>query len=150
MTPWSTVLLAKLTVAQVFKIFHILWNLNTHYHVHNSLPLIPTRSQTNPNHIPLLYEPFYIRFIFALMARSSLWSLSFKFSNQNAVCSLVLISPTPTTPPASVNVFDMIILLMGYHYVAPHYAVFSSFLSLPLMFKHYSLYSLLEAPLNKA
>jgi len=37
-----------------------LWNLDAHYHIHKSLPPVPTLSQINPVHtpIPLLEDPF--------------------------------------------------------------------------------------------
>ena len=56
LTPWSRVLLEKLTGSQlVKKKTHILWNPKVHYCNHTCLALVPILSQLDPVHTPTFH-----------------------------------------------------------------------------------------------
>jgi hypothetical protein len=60
LTPWSRVILEKLTVFSAsHEILHLLWNPKIHYYVHKSPPLILILSQMSPVHTfpPCLHSP---------------------------------------------------------------------------------------------
>jgi len=87
------------------KIPCILWEMEVHHHIHNSLPLVPDLSKINLGHI-LLSHCFKTNFNIGLpyMPRSSNWSLSFRFPDQTPVWSTspflhTCHMPCPFQPP---------------------------------------------------
>ena len=68
------------------EITHILWNPRVHYHVYNSPPPFPILNHINPVHAPLShFLKVHLNIIPLTMPGSSKWSLSVRFSHQNAV-----------------------------------------------------------------
>jgi len=78
-------------------IFHLLWNLKTHYYVHKILLLDPTLSQTCLVHIIILYF-FMLHFnvILPSVTRSSRWSLLFRFLHKYFMCISCFSTPHPS------------------------------------------------------
>lgn len=81
-------LLDKLTVPQLVKKFpHVLWNPQVHYHVHNSLSLLPIHSQITPVYIlPSIFFIVHSNTNLPFTPTSSNMSFSFTFPHQNSVC----------------------------------------------------------------
>lgn len=81
-------LLYKLTVPQLVKKFpHVLWNPQVHYHVHNSLSLLPIHSQITPVYIlPSVFFIVHSNTNLPFTPTSSNMSFSFTFPHQNSVC----------------------------------------------------------------
>jgi len=68
--------------------FRILWNLEIHYPLHNSLPTAPILSQLNPvNTSPSHYLNIDFNIIFQAMLRSSELLLSLRSPQRNRICT---------------------------------------------------------------
>jgi len=80
--PWSRVHLEAKNHTTSQEIHCLLCNPKVYYHVHRSLPLVPTWIPLNLVHT---FSPHF-SMILLPMLKSSKWSLPFRFSNQNFVC----------------------------------------------------------------
>ena len=95
LTPWSRVLLEKLTgFAANQEIPRILRNPKVHYRIHKCPPPVHILKQLDPIHTPKSYFlKIHLNIILSSMPGSPKWSLSLRFPHQNPVYA----SPLPHT-----------------------------------------------------
>ena len=87
LTPWSRVLLEKLTgFAANQEILRILWNPKVHYRTHKRPPPVPILSQLHPlPTTPFHFLKIHLNIILPSMSLSPQWYLSLRFPHQNLV-----------------------------------------------------------------
>ena len=87
LTPWSTVLLEKLTgFAANQEMPHILWNPKVHHRTHKRPPPVHILSQLHPvPTIPSHFLKIHLNIILPSTSWSPQWSSSLRFPHQNLV-----------------------------------------------------------------
>jgi len=109
LTPWSRVLLEKLTVTQLVKKFPALYGNRRFITMSKSPPMVPILIQMNSFHnLPHYILKIHPKMIFSSRLSSSESSLPFKYPNQNFL--VFLISRVCATCPANLFFLDFISL----------------------------------------
>ena len=108
LTPYSIVLLEKLTGSQLVKKFPAFYGApKVHYRTHKRPPPVPILSQLDPVHTLTSYFPkIHLIIISPSTPRSPKWLLSFRFPHQT-LCR-TLLSTIRATRPAHFIILDFI------------------------------------------
>jgi hypothetical protein len=105
LTPWSRVLLEKLTGFQL-EIPSILWNTKFHYRIHKCPPHVPILIQLDPRHtLTSHFLKIHFNIILTSMPGSPKWSLSFRFPHQKPLYGSPLLQTLYIPHPSHASLF---------------------------------------------
>ena len=122
LTPWSRVLLEKLTGFAANQEFHrTLWNPKVHYRTHKCPPPVPLLSQlhsvpTTPSH----FLKIHLNIILPSTSWSPQWSLSLRSSHQNLMHSSPFLHTCHMTYPSHSSRFYQPQILLDYTHTHTH------------------------------